>query len=159
MQVAASSQTIVVRSSTRQASANEAHASAFLISHIGATLPQTQKRIAAFLYGSCIRKDVMALGVFLPKAVVVETSNNRMLPAICYMPPGRKSDLADVVHVEHIIKAARQHGFPKWYLSRLEEFLFHPKIEGTVVPMPNPSNEKTSSGKPEAASGHKRLAL
>ena len=149
---------------------------------------QTKKRIAAFFYGSFIRKDVMALGgfhpetvevaklngyditfdphanifrsgqnavygvlvypsheelsrlysrdgvgVFLPEAVVVETSNNRMLPAICYMPPGRKDDPADLVYVEHIIKAARDHGFPKWYLSRLEEFRSPPKVEGAVL--------------------------
>ena len=72
------------------------------------------------------------VGVFLPEAVVVETSNNRMLPAICYMPPGRKNDPADLVYVEHIIKAAREHGFPKWYLSRLEKFRSSPKLEGAV---------------------------
>ena len=62
------------------------------------------------------------VGVFLPEAVVVETSDNRMLPAICYMPPGRKDDPADLVYLGHIIEAASEHGFPKWYLNRLEEF-------------------------------------
>jgi hypothetical protein len=139
-------------------------------------MPQTQKRIAAFFYGSFIRRDVMALGglhpetvevaklsgydiafdphanifrsdqhavcgvlvypsheelnrlysrdgvgVFLPEAVIVETNNSRMLPAVCYMPPGRKNDPADLAYVERIIKAAGEHGFPHWYLSRLEE--------------------------------------
>ena len=148
-------------------------------------MQQTQKRIAAFFYGSFIRRDVMALGgfhpetvevvklsgyditfdphanifrsdqhavcgvlvypsheelnklysrsgvgVFLPEAVVVETSDKRLLPAICYMPPGRKDDPADLVYVEHIIKAAREHGFPKWYLSRLEDFRCRPKAAG-----------------------------
>ena len=72
------------------------------------------------------------VGVFLPEAVVVETGNNRMLPAICYMPPGRKDDPADLVYVEHIIKAAREHGFPKWYLGRLEEFRSPRGIENAV---------------------------
>lgn len=62
------------------------------------------------------------VGVFLPEAVVVETSDNRILPAICYMPPGRKNQPIDLPYVELIIKAAREHGFPKWYLARLEEF-------------------------------------
>jgi hypothetical protein len=69
------------------------------------------------------------VGVFLPEAVIVETSDKRMLPAICYMPPGRKDEPADLVYVEHIIKAAREHGFPKWYLSRLEEFRSPPKVD------------------------------
>lgn len=72
------------------------------------------------------------VGVFLPEAVVVETSDNRMLPAICYMPPGRKDDPADLVYVERIIKAGREHGFPKWYLSHLEEFVSPPKVAGAV---------------------------
>lgn len=147
-------------------------------------MQKTQKRIAAFFYGSFIRRDVMALGgfhpdkvevgklngydiafdphanifrsgqhavcgvlvypsheelnklysrdgvgVFLPEAVIVETSDNRMLPAICYMPPGRKSDPADLAYVELIIKAAKEHGFPQWYLSRLEELRAPPKAE------------------------------
>jgi hypothetical protein len=138
-------------------------------------LLQSQKRIAAFFYGSFIRRDVMALGgfhpdrvevaklngydiafdphanifrsdqhaicgvlvypshqelnnlysrdgvgVFLPEAVVVETSDNRLVPAMCFMPPVRGSDAADLAYVERIIDAAREHGFPAWYLSRLE---------------------------------------
>jgi hypothetical protein len=149
---------------------------------------QNQKRIAAFFYGSFIRREVMALGgfhperievaklngyditfdphanifrsdqhticgvlvypsheelsklytrdgvgVFLPEAVVVETSDNRILPAICYMPPGRKNEPTDLPYVEHIIKAAREHGFPNWYLNRLEEFRSSPKPAGAAL--------------------------
>ncbi len=150
-------------------------------------MTQTQKRIAAFFYGSFIRRDVMALsdfhpetvevaklsgydiafdphanifrsgqhavcgvlvypsheelnrlyskdgvGVFLPEAVVVQTSDNRMLPAICYMPPGRNDKPADLVYVEHIIKAAKEHDFPKWYVSHLEKFRLSPKLEDSA---------------------------
>jgi hypothetical protein len=52
--------------------------------------------------------------------VVVETSDNRLVPAMCFMPPVRGSDAADLAYVERIIDAAREHGFPAWYLSRLE---------------------------------------
>ncbi len=147
----------------------------------------TQKRIAAFFYGSFIRKDVMALGgfhpdrvevaklngydiafdphanvfrsnqhavcgvlvypshqelnqlysrdgvgVFLPEAVIVETSDNRWVPAMCYMPPVRGSDPADVIYVKRLIEAAKEHGFPTWYLNRLEELGSHPKVEGAA---------------------------
>jgi hypothetical protein len=138
---------------------------------------QTQKRIAAFFYGSFIRREVMALGdfhpssievvqlhgydiafdphanifrsdqhvicgilvypsheelhklysrdgvgVFLPEAVVVETSNNRLQPALCYMPPKRGAEPPDLAYVERIIEAAQQHGFPAWYMNRLASF-------------------------------------
>ena len=136
---------------------------------------QTEKRIAAFFYGSFIRKDVMALGgfypqqievaklsgydiafdphanifhsdqhaicgilvypshqelsklyardgvgVFLPEAVLVETSDHKLVPAMCYVPPARGSQSADLVYVEKLIESAKEHGFPAWYLSRLQ---------------------------------------
>jgi len=172
-------------------------------------LQQTQKRIAAFFYGSFIRRDVMGLGgfhpetvevaklngyditfdphanifqsaqhaicgvlvypsheelkklysrdgvgIFLPEAVVVETSNNRMLPAICYMPPGRQDDPADLAYVEHIIKAAREHGFPKWYLNRLKEFRSNPKVESAAHTDANPSIERDVQGRLSLAAPH-----
>lgn len=135
----------------------------------------TPKRIAAFFYGSFIRKEVMALGglhpeqvevatlngydiafdphanifrsprsavcgvlvypshqelhqlysrdgigTFLPEAVVVETSDHRFLPALCYMPPARGTQSADLPYVDKLIEAARGHGFPQWYLRHLE---------------------------------------
>ncbi len=62
------------------------------------------------------------VGAFLPEAVVVETSDNRLLPALCYMPPRRGTAPPDSAYVERILEAARQHGFPSWYVSRLEAF-------------------------------------
>jgi hypothetical protein len=70
------------------------------------------------------------VGVFLPEAVVVETSDNRMLPAMCYMPPMRGQEPADPVYVERIIDAAQEHGFPAWYLDRLQEFRLSPTRSG-----------------------------
>ena len=69
------------------------------------------------------------VGVFLPEAVVVETSNNRLLPAMCYMPPRRGTEQPDPVYVERILEAARQHGFPSWYVNRLESFRSSPDIK------------------------------
>jgi hypothetical protein len=68
------------------------------------------------------------VGVFLPEAVVVETSNNRLLPAMCYMPPMRGTEPPDPVYVERILEAAQQHRFPAWYVNRLESFRSHPDI-------------------------------
>jgi hypothetical protein len=140
-------------------------------------LQNSQKRIAAFFYGSFIRAEVMALagfhpasievaklsghdiafdphanifrsaansicgvlvypsheelhklysrdgvGVFLPEAVVVEAGDGRLLPAMCYMPPARGNQPPDIAYIERIIEAGRQHGFPDWYMNRLESF-------------------------------------
>lgn len=140
-------------------------------------MQQFQKRIAAFFYGSFIRKEVMALagfqptrievaklsgydiafdphanifrsdphavcgilvhpthdelhrmysrdgvGVFLPEAVIVETSDQGLQPAMCYMPPARGTQPPDAAYVERLLEAARQHGFPAWYLDRLQSF-------------------------------------
>ena len=60
------------------------------------------------------------VGVFLPEAVIVETKDNRHLPAICYMPPTRGTQPADLAYVGRIIEAAQEHGFPSWYVNRLE---------------------------------------
>ncbi len=141
------------------------------------SLQAQPKRVAAFFYGSFIRRDVMALagfhptsievaklsgfditfdphanvfrsdqhaicgilvypsheelhklysrdgvGVFLPEAVLIETQDNRLLPAMCYMPPSRGNKPPDFEYVQRMIGAAREHNFPAWYLSHLERF-------------------------------------
>jgi hypothetical protein len=62
------------------------------------------------------------VGVFLPEAVLVETQNSKLQPAMCYMPPARGNQPADLDYLEHIISAAREYGFPAWYVERLESF-------------------------------------
>jgi len=140
------------------------------------TSQNAPKRIAAFFYGSFIRKDIMALGgfypdrievaklngydiafdphanvfrcdqraiygvlvypsheelnklysrdgvgTFLPEAVVVETMDHQLTPAMCYMPPARGAKPADVAYVDQLIAAGIDHGFPAWYVHRLKE--------------------------------------
>ncbi len=139
------------------------------------TLGDPEKRVAAFFYGSFIRREVLAkgsfqpttievatlngydiafdphanvfrspshavcgvlvypshqeldrlysrdgVGVFLPEAVLVETETRHLVPAICYMPPKRGTAGPDLKYVALLIAAAREHGFPEWYLARLE---------------------------------------
>lgn len=60
------------------------------------------------------------VGVFLPEAVIVETQDGRQLPAMCYMPPCRGTQPADLEYVGKIVQAATMHGLPAWYLDRLE---------------------------------------
>jgi AIG2-like family len=63
------------------------------------------------------------VGVFLPEAVVVGTEDHRFLPAICYMPPTRGNKPPDLVYIQHLVDAAREHKFPDWYVKRLQSFL------------------------------------
>ena len=62
------------------------------------------------------------VGVFLPEAVIVETMDNKLLPVMCYMPPEKGTQPADLAYVQHIVKAAKEHGFPSWYVDKLEQF-------------------------------------
>jgi hypothetical protein len=62
------------------------------------------------------------VGVFLPEAVVVETSGGHLLPAMCYVSPSHGHRPADADYLERLLAAARVHGFPSWYLEHLESF-------------------------------------
>ncbi len=66
------------------------------------------------------------VGVFLPEAVNVETSAGTLQPAICYIPPGLDDKPTDQAYLEALLKAAREHGFPDWYLKKLESFRHTP---------------------------------
>ena len=159
-----------------------------LSSHIETKSTRGVKRIAAFFYGSFMRREVMALagfkpttievaklrgydidfdphanvfrsdehaicgilvypsheelnkmyardgvGVFLPEAVIVETNDNRHLPAMCYMPPARGTQPADLAYVGRIIETAQEHGFPSWYLNRLESLRLRHQNQAAVL--------------------------
>jgi hypothetical protein len=71
----------------------------------------------------CSGRGWAPVGVFLPEAVLVETADRRLVPALCYVPPSRKHDAPDIPYVERILAAGREYGFPSWYLSKLETFL------------------------------------
>jgi hypothetical protein len=62
------------------------------------------------------------VGVFLPEAVIVETGAGSLQPATCYIPPACGNAPADLDYLERLLAAARGHGFPNWYLARLERF-------------------------------------
>lgn len=61
------------------------------------------------------------VGIFLPEAVVVETPAGSV-PALCYIPPAPGDLPADIDYLDRLLAAAREHGFPAWYLERLERF-------------------------------------
>ncbi len=61
-------------------------------------------------------------GRYLPEAVLVVTESGRWLPALTYIAPALPDGPAAVDYVGRIIEPARTHGFPEWYIERLEGF-------------------------------------
>ena len=62
------------------------------------------------------------VGHYFPEAVLVETGAGALLPALCYVAPVRRTGPAAGDYVDRIVDAAREHGFPEWYVGRLESF-------------------------------------
>ncbi|MDJ0952004.1 MAG: gamma-glutamylcyclotransferase family protein [Alphaproteobacteria bacterium] len=73
------------------------------------------------LYGRYVQDELGAL--YLPEAVLCETLDGRLIPALCYIaPPTDKTQAAPDDYLDRIIKPAREFGFPDWYIDRLERF-------------------------------------
>jgi hypothetical protein len=61
-------------------------------------------------------------GIYLPEAVVCQTTDGKLVPALCYIAPRTESKPADNEYVDRVIGPAGSYGFPDWYLARLESF-------------------------------------
>jgi AIG2-like family len=62
------------------------------------------------------------VGTYLPEAVLVQTQDGKWRAALCYIaPPGEPRPAAND-YLDRIVGPARQHGFPDWYIARLESF-------------------------------------
>jgi hypothetical protein len=59
---------------------------------------------------------------YLPEAVLVEMKDGRLAPALCYLAPPLPAAAPKGDYLDRIIGAARQHGFPQWYVQRLESY-------------------------------------
>jgi cation transport regulator ChaC len=61
-------------------------------------------------------------GVYLPEAVVAESSDGSMRAALCYIAPELADEPPADDYIGRIVTAAQKHGFPQWYIERLESF-------------------------------------
>jgi hypothetical protein len=59
---------------------------------------------------------------YLPEAVLVQTRDGRWQPALCYICPDMEPRPAEDAYIDRIVEPARTHGFPEWYVERLESF-------------------------------------
>jgi hypothetical protein len=61
--------------------------------------------------------------VYLPEAVLVQFPSGLGRACLCYICPDMAPRPADAAYVGRIVEPAREFGFPKWYIDRLESFL------------------------------------
>ena len=61
-------------------------------------------------------------GVYLPEAVIVETRDGKVRPALCYLSDHMEAHPATDDYVNRIVQPAREYGFPDWYIARLQSF-------------------------------------
>ena len=61
-------------------------------------------------------------GTYLPEAVLVQTEAGRLVPALCYIAPTPPAARPADDYLDWITGPAREYGFPRWYLERLESF-------------------------------------
>src|SRR5262245_44449494 len=62
------------------------------------------------------------VGTYLPEPVLVETLDGKLRAAFCYLAPSPEPKPASEDYLDRIVTPARQHGFPDWYIARLESF-------------------------------------
>jgi aminoglycoside 6'-N-acetyltransferase I len=62
------------------------------------------------------------VGTYLPEPVLVETRDGTWRPALCYIAPSSEDRPASDDYIDRIVGPARGHGFPDWYVARLESF-------------------------------------
>ncbi len=59
---------------------------------------------------------------YLPEAVLVQTMSGRWMPALSYIAPILSGEQASTDYVNRILDPAKAHGFPSWYIDRIESF-------------------------------------
>jgi hypothetical protein len=59
---------------------------------------------------------------YLAEAVLVQAEGGRLVPSLCYIAPTAHPTRPANDYLDWIIGAAREYGFPSWYIERLERF-------------------------------------
>jgi cation transport regulator ChaC len=60
--------------------------------------------------------------LYLPEAVLVQTLDGKLKPAMTYICPAMEPRPAENAYVDRIANPARSFAFPDWYVARLESF-------------------------------------
>jgi hypothetical protein len=62
------------------------------------------------------------VGTYLPEPVLVETTDGKWRPALCYIAHSMEPGPASHDYIGRIVRPAREYGFPDWYVTHLESF-------------------------------------
>ncbi len=73
------------------------------------------------------------VGTYLPEAVLAETQDGRLIPALCYIAPEMDPSRAADDYVDRIVDPAREYGFPEWYIERIESYRHGPFDDSVVA--------------------------
>ncbi|MBV9959958.1 MAG: gamma-glutamylcyclotransferase [Acidobacteria bacterium] len=71
---------------------------------------------------------------YLPEAVVAETLDEALRPALCYIAPQMDEQPPEPEYVQQLAAAVRELGLPEWYASRIESLAgaSGAEVEGSV---------------------------
>ena len=61
-------------------------------------------------------------GRYLPEPVLVVTQSGHWRPSLTYIAPSLPDQTVADDYLDRILGPAREHGFPQWYIDRLESF-------------------------------------
>jgi len=61
--------------------------------------------------------------LYQPEAVLIQTSDDKWVAALCYICHNMKDRPADKNYIDRIVQPAKEYGFPTWYIEKLESFL------------------------------------
>jgi gamma-glutamyl AIG2-like cyclotransferase len=120
---------VLARGGCEPASIEVARLSGFDI-HLGphaALVPSSEHAVYGLLVGVTNAEldrmyAIPGVGLFLPRAVLVETVDGRLCPSLCYIPPSAGREPADIEYLDRLIEVGLKYAFPSWYLARLERF-------------------------------------
>ena len=66
-------------------------------------------------------RDVLG-GTYQPEAVITETREGKLRPALCYIASSMEAGVAADDYIDRIVAPAKEFGFPSWYIERLEGY-------------------------------------
>ena len=60
--------------------------------------------------------------IYQPEAVLVQTKDEKWIPALCYICHNMEESAADKNYINRIVEPAKEYNFPEWYIEKLEGF-------------------------------------
>ena len=60
--------------------------------------------------------------VYQPEAVLVQTSDEKWIAALCYLCHKMEEKASDNNYIKRIVEPAKEYNFPDWYVKKLESF-------------------------------------